>query len=221
MFNMVLNKLLNEDCIQFMKKMEAKSVDHIITDIPYDGVNRKDNGLRKLDKSHADILTFNLEKFIVLCTKITKDKIFIFCGQEQVSILNKLLNKNGFKTGQGIWVKSNPSPMNGQHIWLSGNECIVPAQRDNLDKNMENVILKSTSGRSKIHPTEKPVVLFDQIITNYTQECDIIYDPCAGSAASCVSIFKNNRNFIANELQKEHFENGDKRIKEYINNILK
>lgn len=44
------NTINNIDCIRYMKDMQDNSVDLTITDIPYDSVNRKSNGLRNLDK---------------------------------------------------------------------------------------------------------------------------------------------------------------------------
>lgn len=58
------NKIFNVDCIEYMKKMSTNSVDLILTDIPYDGINRESNGLRNLDKGAADILTFDLQEFL-------------------------------------------------------------------------------------------------------------------------------------------------------------
>lgn len=57
--------IFNTDCMGFMSNIKQDGVfDVTLTDIPYDMVNRADNGLRNLDKSHADILTFNLDDFL-------------------------------------------------------------------------------------------------------------------------------------------------------------
>ena len=54
MNDMILNKIINNDCMSGMKEMADKSVDFTLTDIPYNAVNRKSNGLRELDKEFAD-----------------------------------------------------------------------------------------------------------------------------------------------------------------------
>ena len=77
--------IYNCDCIEFMSKMENNSVDLILTDIPYNGINRESHGLRNLDKGKADILTFELSTFLAECYRITKSSIIIFCGANQVS----------------------------------------------------------------------------------------------------------------------------------------
>ena len=57
-------KLYNDDCMKILPTLKSGSINLTLTDIPYDEVNRKSGGLRNLDKSHADILTFPLDDFI-------------------------------------------------------------------------------------------------------------------------------------------------------------
>ena len=75
----------NTDCMKLMKEMKDDSVNLTLTDIPYDGVNRKSNGLRNLDKGKADVLTFDLRSFLDEVYRVTKGTIIIFCGQNQLS----------------------------------------------------------------------------------------------------------------------------------------
>ena len=53
-FDTNLNSLFNEDCNEFMKFLGKDSVDLLLTDIPYEKVNKPSNGLRKLDKEMAN-----------------------------------------------------------------------------------------------------------------------------------------------------------------------
>ena len=57
-------KLYNDDCMKVLPSLADGSISLTLTDIPYDEVNRKSGGLRNLDKSHADIITFPLDDFI-------------------------------------------------------------------------------------------------------------------------------------------------------------
>ena len=128
-------KLFNDDCIKIMENMESKSVTCTITDIPYDGVNRKSNGLRNLDKGNADILTFDLDMFLNEVLRITNGSIYIFCGHNQVSEIYKKFAEEGLSTRVIVWEKTNPSPMNGQHVWLNGVELCVYAKFKNATFN--------------------------------------------------------------------------------------
>lgn len=47
---MEINTIYNTDCMQLMSSMSNNSVDTILTDIPYDSINRPSNGLRNLNK---------------------------------------------------------------------------------------------------------------------------------------------------------------------------
>ena len=120
-----MNEIVNIDCMDYMKNMNDVSVDFTLTAIPYNAVNRKSNGLRNLDKSKADILTFDLSDFLEHIYRITKKSIVIFCGKEQFSqIYDFFANKKG-TVRPIVWQKSNPSPMNGQYVYLSGIELSV------------------------------------------------------------------------------------------------
>ena len=108
-----------------MKKIKNNSIPFILTDIPYDAVNRSSNGLRNLDKKHADVITFDLNEFLEDIYRIASNSIVIFCGKEQFStIYGHFASKKG-TVRPIVWEKSNPSPMNGQHIYLSGVELAV------------------------------------------------------------------------------------------------
>ena len=75
-------KLLQGDCIDIMRKMPDSSIDFCLTDIPYNAVNRDSNGLRKLDKGNADIITFNLHDFLVGVLRVTRNSICIFTNNK-------------------------------------------------------------------------------------------------------------------------------------------
>lgn len=204
--------LFNEDCINLMEKMDNESVNMVLTDIPYDMVNRKSNGLRNLDKKEADVLTFDMDVFLKEVYRITKGNILIFCGVNQVSyIYNFFANKQNKKQGtvrQIIWEKTNPSPMNGQFVYLSGIENAIWFKKKGgtFNARCKNVVFKHPNGRSKIHPTEKNHNLLKEIILDNTNEKEIIFDPCCGSGSHCVCAKELNRRYIGCELKKEYYE---------------
>ena len=102
-----MNQIFNKNCMDYMATMDVMSVDFTLTDIPYDAVNRKSNGLRNFDKFKTDILTFDLNDFLENIYRITKNSIVIFCGKEQFSsIYNFFTNKKG-TVRPIIWQKSN------------------------------------------------------------------------------------------------------------------
>lgn len=121
----MIDCILNSDCMVTLPTLATDSIQLVLTDIPYGEVNRPSNGLRNLMKGDADIKTFELSPFLAECLRVCSGSFYIFCGTEQVSEIRHTLCIAGLTTRLGIWVKSNPSPMNGQHTWLSGIECCV------------------------------------------------------------------------------------------------
>ena len=213
-------KLLQGDCMKLMNNIPNESIDLVLTDIPYNVVNREDNGLRKLDKENADILTFDLINFLEQLYDKAKSTIIIFCGKEQVSIIHSYFNDKQ-KKGKGtvrqlIWEKSNPSPMNGQHIYLSGVENAIWFKKrgGTFNAHCKNTVFKYPTGRSKLHPTEKNHLLLQELILDNSNENDLILDPCMGSGSTGVVALQNNRNFLGIELNQNYFEIAKNRIEE-------
>ena len=211
-------KLLQGDCMELMNNIPNESIDLVLTDIPYNVVNREDNGLRKLDKENADILTFDLINFLEQLYDKAKSTIIIFCGKEQVSIIHSFFNDKQ-KKGKGtvrqlIWEKSNPSPMNGQHIYLSGVENAIWFKKrgGTFNAHCKNTVFKYPIGRSKLHPTEKNHLLLQELILDNSNENDLILDPCMGSGSTGVVALQNNRNFLGIELNQNYFEIAKNRL---------
>ena len=211
-------KLLQGDCMELMNNIPNESIDLVLTDSPYNVVNREDNGLRKLDKENADILTFDLINFLEQLYDKAKSTIIIFCGKEQVSTIHSYFNDKQ-KKGKGtvrqlIWEKSNPSPMNGQHIYLSGVENAIWFKKrgGTFNAHCKNTVFKYPIGRSKLHPTEKNHLLLQELILDNSNENDLILDPCMGSGSTGVVALKNNRNFLGIELNQNYFEIAKNRL---------
>ena len=121
--------LFNKNCMELLPLIDNDTIDLTLTDIPYNEVNRNSNGLRNLNKENADVLTFNLQDFLDELYRITKSTIIIFCGMEQFSLIfnyfNKYAKQHKGTVRQLVWKKTNPSPMNGDYIYLSGTENAV------------------------------------------------------------------------------------------------
>jgi len=58
----------------------------------------------------------------------------------------------------------------------------------------------------KLHPTQKPVALFEYLIKTYTNEGDLVLDNVAGSGTTGVACQNLNRNFILMEQEPEYVE---------------
>lgn len=211
---MEIDKIYNMDCLEGMKQIPDGSVDLVLTDIPYGEVNRGSNGLRNLDKAAADIVTFNLSELTrILCNK-TNGSVYMFCGTEQVSEIRKTMVEQGLSTRLVIWEKTNPSPMNGEYLWLSGVECCVYGKKSGGTFNLrcKNSVLRYPCGEHDIHPTQKPVDMFRYLIQASSNEGDTVLDPFMGSGTTAVACIKEKRHFIGFELNKEYYDKACQRI---------
>lgn len=79
-------------------------------------------------------------------------------------------------------------------------------------------ILKFATDKQKIsiHPTQKPVALFEYLIKTYTDEGHIVLDNCMGSGTTAVSAININRNYMGFELDTTYFELANDRIRNHI-----
>ena len=212
----ITNTVICGDCLEVMKSMPDNCVDLVLTDIPYGKVNREDSGLRVLSKGNADIETFDLSEFIDECVRIASGSIYVFCGTEQVSQIRHSFVASGLSPRLIIWEKTNPTPMNGQYLWLSGIECCVYGRnpKATFNSSCRNTVLRYPSGQSKIHPTQKPRLLFKDLLKTSSHEGDLVFDPCCGSGTTCIESELLGRNYIGIEISPEYCAIARKRIQE-------
>ena len=209
------SKLVLGDCIKEMKTMPDNSVDFTLTDIPYNAVSRESNGLRNLDKGKADELAFDLDTFLNEVYRVTKNSICIFCGKEQFSSIFEYFAEKKGTTRCVVWQKSNPSPMNGQYIYLSGVELAVWYKKSGakvFNAHCKNSVFKYPNGQTKYHPTEKNHQLLEDLILDNTNENDIVLDPCMGSGSCGIVSKKLNRKFYGIEIDETYFNTAKARI---------
>lgn len=86
-----------------------------------------------------------------------------------------------------------------------------------------NKVLKQFTKRSetfnRIHPTQKPVKLYDWIYHNYAKPGNKILDTHLGSGSNRISAHKNGFDFTAFEIDTEYYEKQEKRFNEYASQL--
>lgn len=213
-----INKTYKEDAITALKKIDSNSIPLILTDIPYGVINRDSSGIRNFDKKDADILNIDLISLIEELSRISKGTIYVFCSTEQISDLRAGFINKGFTTRLCIWEKTNPSPVNCQHLWMSGIECCIFARKKGaiFNEHYKNSVWRFPNGKSKIHPTQKPLSLFEYLVKVSSNENDLILDPFMGSGTTAEAALKNKRNFIGFDINEEYVNLAEKRVSKYI-----
>lgn len=209
------NQILNVDCIEYMKSMDNKSVDFVLTDIPYDEVQRQTNGLLKIknldDLGDADKLQFDLDKFLDEVYRVSKNSICIFCGFKQFSYIYDYFSNKAGTVRALVYEKTNPVPSNGQYVYLSGIEFAVWFKKKGaktFNAHCKNTVFRYPimGGKKRIHKTQKHIDLFKELIEDNTNEGDIVFDPCAGAMTTALAAAPLNRKFICCELNKEFYD---------------
>src|SRR5690606_22624697 len=95
---------------------------------------------------------------------------------------------------------------------------IVKVQYDSETKNPESVLeFKSVpnAGGHKLHPTQKPIELFEYLIKTYTNEDELVFDNTAGVLTTAIACINTNRKFICIEKDETYFNKGIERIESH------
>jgi DNA modification methylase len=206
-----MQQIFNIDCMEYMKTLSNSSIDFILTDIPYDAVQRATNGLsnmKSLDTlGDADELKFDIDKFLDEVYRISKNSICIFCGKEQFSYIFNYFAKQKGTTRPIVYEKTNPVPSNGQYVYLSGVEFAVWFKKrgaKTFNAYCKNTVFRYPiyGGKKRIHPTQKHPDLFKELILDNTNEGDTVFDPCAGGllAYRCGLLLLRGHGIFANRI---------------------
>ena len=162
--------------------------------------------------------------FMVLCIYYFKLKeIYIFFGSVQVSHIRNRFIEHNLSVRHCIWEKTNPSPMNGEHMWLSSIENCVFAKKSgayfDIKERCKSSVWKCSTEKFKGHPTPKPIELMERLIQASSKPEDIILDPCMGSGAVGIAAKRTRRNFIGVELDKKYYNITQDRINKAVSGI--
>jgi site-specific DNA-methyltransferase (adenine-specific) len=73
----------------------------------------------------------------------------------------------------------------------------------------------------RIHPTQKPVALFEYLIKTYTNEGELILDNCSGSGTTAIACINTKRNYICIEKELEYVTKSRERIVNHFDQKLR
>ena len=80
----------------------------------------------------------------------------------------------------------------------------------------KTILTFSNADKTKnVHPTQKPVALFEYLIKTYTNEGETVLDNCMGSGTTAIACLNTNRNFIGFELDEGYFDIANERINKH------
>ena len=221
-------KLINGDCEDVMNGIPDKSIDFILTDIPYE-LHQHGGGV-KGDFSSRKMIN-NIDRSLdFISNGINYDKIFnefrrickyvnccIFCSNKQIGKIMTWWEQKGYVATLLVWDKPNPIPLcNSKYI--SNLEFIIYVREkgavyNNVGYNFQLKTFHYQAPKSRIHETEKPISLLQHLLMIHTNKNDLVFDAYAGSFTTAIACFKEQRRFIGCEILSKYFDPAVERLK--------
>jgi len=119
------------------------------------------------------------------------------------------------------WERGGKKKEYTNNIINSKLKSIVKNDKNNLKypKSIQEFSYQQTecSNSKRLHPTQKPIALFEYLIKTYTNEGDLVLDNCAGSGTTGMACKNLNRNFILIEKEEKYIKIIKNRLKNKIN----
>lgn len=240
---MELNKIYNIDCFEGMKKIKDNSIDMILCDLPYGVTNCKWDkiiSIEELWKEYNRIIKTNGAIVLTATMKFAVDlvnanrKFFRYDLVWRKSISTGFVNakKMPLRQHENILVFYKKLPTyNPQGLIEISPEIHVPKQNKkehiyNMDSMLKPYIKKHknypksvlhypNSNNKSLHPTQKPLKLFEYLILTYSNENDLILDNCMGSGTTAIACLETNRKFLGFENNEQYYNIACQRIKEW------
>jgi site-specific DNA-methyltransferase (adenine-specific) len=236
-------QLLNGDCLLLLPNIPDKSVDMILCDLPYGTTQNKWDSVISLDTLWSEYIRVLKDAGVVVLTAsqpftstlvLSNPKMF---KHEWIWLKNRGSNfantvREPMKEHESVLVFSKGKWTYNKQMQErtgGGKNLIGAVQKDKGGKtnNYGNFVskditlseLRVPSSWQKfncevgLHPTQKPLPLFEYLIRTYTNEGDIVVDNCMGSGTTGVACKNLNRDFIGIELEPEYFQIATERIR--------
>lgn len=89
-------------------------------------------------------------------------------------------------------------------------------RNNNTANRFPSSIIEFNTDKNNIHPTQKPVALFEYLIKTYTNENEMVLDNCSGSGTTAIACINTNRNYICIEKDKTYFDKSVERVEKHL-----
>lgn len=203
-----INKIYNADCLELMKQLPDKCVDLVLTDPPYGiGISGSVGGgshrgkVKECKKCDWDNEIPRKEYFEQIF-RISKNQI-IFGGNYFIEYLK---NTRCMIT----WYKREGLPdrtfADSELAWTSfdKNSQVYSIRHDGF--------IRDSKEPKEAHPTQKPLKLFQNILSDYSKEGQLILDCFSGSGTTAIACHNLNRNFICIEKDYDYWKASVERL---------
>lgn len=208
-------RLDHADCFALMAGMDDLSVEAVITDPPYNAINRP-AGLRAYDKGEADSAPIDIDRLADEFTRLVRGTAYVWCSDEQYTAWTMAFKSRGWSTRKCAWTKTNPAPIHGQLMWLSAIELCVFARKSKapFHEFCARPVWDGPSETREVpwHPTPKPEWLMRRLVRASTNPGNLVFDPFAGSGTTGVACGLEGREFVGCDMNAEYVRRARHRI---------
>ena len=183
------------DCVEGMKAYPDNHFDLAIVDPPY-GIGISSNPVRQKHKKKSWDDSIPTKEYFNELFRVSKNQI-IWGG-----------NYFDLPPTQGffIWDKKQPHDFSlamTEYAWSS------------IQKPSKMWSLSVQKEQNKIHPTQKPIQLYEWLLMNNANQYDKILDTHLGSGSSRIAAHKNGFDFTGFEIDPDYFRDGNRRFEDY------
>lgn len=200
--------LYNKDCMEALKEFKDNQFDLAIVDPPY-GIGI--SGQKEVKKGKKSDRKFHKEK--------EWDKEIP--SKEYFTQLKRVSN-NQIIWGANYFVEHLTKGSKGWIVWdkkqygltMSDCELAYSSFQKPTRVFLQNRVILQQEGNT-IHPTQKPVKLYEWLLMNYANEGDKILDTHLGSGSIAIACDNLGFDLEGYELDKEYFEAASKRLKQH------
>jgi site-specific DNA-methyltransferase (adenine-specific) len=235
------NQVILGDCLEVMKDIPDKSIDAIISDLPYGTTACKWDTIipfeplweqykRIIKDNGAIVLTASQPFTSALVMSNVKMFKYEWIWYKNVNSNFMLAKKQPLRHHESICIfyknlpTYNPQMVAGKPYSRkrSADEILDTdhfdtkfLRKDSISsKRYPKSVLEIARDERQLHPTQKPVALFEYFIKTYTNEGDLVLDNCAGSFTTAIASENLKRNWICIEQDETYCEIGRKRVEE-------
>ncbi len=156
-----------------------------------------------------------LEKFVEHYFRVLKNggTAIIFFDIWKITPLKAIMEKVGFKQIRFIeWIKTNPQPLNSSTNYLTNCREIallgIKKSKPTFNSKYDNAIymFPLQGGKKRCHPTQKSLLLFEELIKKHSNENDVVLDTFLGSGTTAIASKNTNRNYKGCEISKDYYD---------------
>ena len=199
----------NEDCVDGLKRFSDNHFDLAIVDPPYgiDWMQQIQNPNTKANWKQYE----NKEWDKQTPTDEYWEQLFRVSKNQIVWGGNYMTDKLYPSSCWLIWDKMQE--FSGAVFEMAWTSFKSPAKAFRMSR------VEAYANQNKIHPTQKPVRLYDWILNNYASEGNLILDTHVGSGSSRIACNKGGFNFTGFEIDKDYYEAQEKRFKDFVSQL--